>query len=120
MLLVNTKDGKTHKYDVCNLEGEQTWARDCSELNFQRSITGLGILWQGKRHTLCAPAGFSKWLYGAEVRRVKLEPVSIRAFVITDIGIVTLQIHLMTSTAQVNFKRTGRPRWTPMGVPIPH
>lgn len=119
MLLVNTKDGRTHHYDLREVEQERAWTRDCSASSFQRSITGLGVLWQGRRHSLAPPKGFSRLLFGADLKRDdEGEPILLHAFVMTDTLTVSLRFHLKTATVQVDCERTGNPRWTPIGVPM--
>lgn len=121
MLRVNTRDGKSHTFDLLTNEGGEAWARARVSHEFQSAITGLCITRHGATYALPVPSGFARLLFDAELARdASGAPVAIKATCFADELAVSLLVYLHSAVSRTHLERKGRPRWTPAGVPVAH
>ena len=67
MIKVNLNDGKVLSFDLNKESDFSTWNQLSETLDFQKKITGIGILHEKKFHTLQYPRNFKKIRIYAEV-----------------------------------------------------
>jgi len=67
MIKLNLQGGETLEFDLTNEDDYNQWVEWSSVEEFQRKITGIGILHNKKFHTLPAPKGFKRMMFNAEL-----------------------------------------------------
>lgn len=67
MIVANLSDGRTLHFDLLREDEAKRWAEVQDNAQFQSSITGIGILHDGRMHVLPLPKGFRRVACSAEV-----------------------------------------------------
>jgi len=67
MIKVNLRDGQTLAFDLNREEDQKQWLEWSSVTDFQNRISGIGILHNGKFHTLPFPKKFNLVRFYAEL-----------------------------------------------------
>ena len=67
MIKLNLRGGETLEFNLENEDDFNTWMEWVSDDEFQKTITGIGILHNKKFHTLPAPKGFRRTWFSAEL-----------------------------------------------------
>lgn len=67
MIKVNVRNGKTLSFDLKNNNDKRKWDEVYSDSKFQKSITGIGILYNSQWYTLPLPKNFRSAMFYAEI-----------------------------------------------------
>lgn len=67
MIKLNLQGGETLEFDLTKEDDLNQWLEWSNVEEFQRKITGIGILHNKKFHTLPAPKGFRRLSFNAEL-----------------------------------------------------
>lgn len=67
MIKVNMSDGKTLSFDLRKKEELDSWKQMCSSPDFQKTIRGVGIVYNTQWYAIPVPKKFKQIHYDAEV-----------------------------------------------------
>lgn len=67
MIRVNLQDGRTITFDLENPDQHRLWDESQSDKNFQSSVTGAAVVWNGVQHVIPLPRHFSRLSLSAQL-----------------------------------------------------
>lgn len=116
MLKIHTSDGLTSDIDFEDPEQTGKWLSKLKNDNFQKTITGVTILYKGVSCSLPKPVGFKRYFFNVE--EVKKDPKrkikgGTRIICQADEIKVTIMVHAQQRAIRVALLKTGKQRFNP-------
>jgi hypothetical protein len=106
VLRVNTRDGRTHTFDLAKGEDLDRWGQWQASLVFQERISGLSLDAGDGQRWLPLPRGFSEVSFRAGlIRAGNGEPIAAQATAVADDVSVGMTLYLASLQVRVDLRR---------------